>query len=543
MMKTLVILCADFRSLNIFDKCFDDKSSFDFALEWAKRFGDEISILASREDMDFVSKIPEKNITLLDDFTTKSLLGAIAQLANEKNANVILYSYADTPFLNDELTKTILEYHTNYLAEYTFAEGYPYGFAPEALDSGAAQILSNLAATIQKDEGEKRISRTSIFDLIKTDINSFEVETVLSTFDARMFRMKFDCACPAEKNACIELFECIKSLADSASSKSSDSSLHSKDADFLAKKASENPRILKTLPFYYDIQISKKSSSDCLYIPKKMQSYTSNECMRKEDFTSLLEKIEKLSDCAVINLSGFGEPLLHPDFIEFVDAVFTHANFRLLIETDGLNVTENLCEKIKAIVDNASERRGLTDYFEKILWIVKVDAVSDKIYAKIHPIDDTALVSNNFSCAVEAISILQKYFPHSVYPQFMRMNQNEEELEQFYRTWSNKSNASDGNVIIQKYSSFCKTLPDYKVADLSPLERNPCWHIRRDITILVNGNVPLCRECLDECVCGNVFTDDLLEIWHTFDDELKNHINNIYCEKCGKCDEYYTFNF
>ena len=174
---------------------------------------------------------------------------------------------------------------------------------------------------------------------------------------------------------------------------------------------------------------------------------------------------------------------------------------------------------------------------------MKVDAVSDKIYAKIHSIDDTALVSNNFFCAVEAISILQKYFPHSVYPQFMRMNQNEEELEQFYRMWSNKSNASDGNVIIQKYSSFCKTLPDYKVADLSPLERNPCWHIRRDITVLVNGNVPLCRECLDECVCGNVFTDDLLEIWHTFDDELKNHINNIYCEKCGKCDEYYTFNF
>ena len=546
-MKTLVILLADFRSINIFDKCFNGKSSFDLSFEWANRFGDEFAVLASRDDRDFVSKIPEENVVLLEDFTTHSLLAAISHLADEKKMDVILYSYADTPFLNDMLTKSILETHTTYGAEYTFAEGYPYGFAPEALDSGAARILSQLASTTQSEEGRKRISRTSIFDLLKTDINSFEVETVLSDFDARPFRMKFDCGCHAEKEACVELFKMMqssKSPADLANASADDiSSDLSKNVDNLAKKASENPQILKTVPFYYDIQISRKSSADCLYIPKKMQSITANEYMKKEDFLSLLEKIETLSDCAVINLSGFGEPLLHPDFEEFVDAVFKHENFHLLIETDGLNVTESLCKNIKSIVDNAKERRGVTEYFDKILWIVKIDAVSDEIYRKIHRIDGNSSDSRHFSRAVEAVSTLQKYFPYSVYPQFMRMSQNEVELETFYRTWSNKSSASNGNVIIQKYSSFCKTLPDYKVADLSPLERNPCWHIRRDITVFVNGDVPLCRECLDDCVCGNAFTDDLFEIWHKFDGELKNHINTIYCEKCGKCDEYYTFNF
>ena len=150
--------------------------------------------------------------------------------------------------------------------------------------------------------------------------------------------------------------------------------------------------------------------------------------------------------------------------------------------------------------------------------------------------------------AQDAVSLLQTALPGSVYPQFVRMNENENELEAFYRYWNEKSNPSGGNLIIQKYDDFAGSLPPCKPADLSPLERDPCWHLRRDFTVLFNGDVPVCHTCWKDNIIGNAFTQKLEEIWHKTDELLGNHINKNYCcagkcANCEKCDEWYTFNF
>jgi spiro-SPASM protein len=109
------------------------------------------------------------------------------------------------------------------------------------------------------------------------------------------------------------------------------------------------------------------------------------------------------------------------------------------------------------------------------------------------------------------------------------MNENEDQLEAFYRTFKER-----GNLIIQKYDWFCGKLPDRRPADLSPLDRNHCWHLLRDMVILVDGSVPVCRECVLDGILGNVFTDGIDVAW-------KRGGKTI--ELCKECDEYYTFNF
>ena len=152
-------------------------------------------------------------------------------------------------------------------------------------------------------------------------------------------------------------------------------------------------------------------------------------------------------------------------------------------------------------------------------------------------------LENAFEKSVEAVLKLCAVLPNCVYPQFVRMNQNEEELELFFRYWNEKSNASNGNLIIQKYDDFAGLLPECKPADLSPLERNVCWHLRRDFTILLNGDVPSCKTCLFDQINGNVFESSLEEIWQKNNSLIEEQIKNNYNKRCGKCDEYYTFNF
>ena len=90
---------------------------------------------------------------------------------------------------------------------------------------------------------------------------------------------------------------------------------------------------------------------------------------------------------------------------------------------------------------------------------------------------------------------------------------------------------------------FAGFLPPCKPADLSPLERNVCWHLRRDFTILLNGDVPSCKTCLFDQINGNVFESSLEEIWQKNNSLIEDQIKNNYNKRCGKCDEYYTFNF
>ena len=97
---------------------------------------------------------------------------------------------------------------------------------------------------------------------------------------------------------------------------------------------------------------------------------------------------------------------------------------------------------------------------------------------------------------------------------------------------------------MQKYDPFCGALPDRKVADLSPLKRFPCWHLKRDLHVRMDGEVPLCREDLGlRHRLGNVFSDGLPAVWAAQERFYREHLREEYPELCRSCDEYYTFNF
>lgn len=529
-MKRIVVLFAPSSSRYMFEKQFDGFSAFEKSLEWASSICEDsnVYIFTDSKNTSLCSKNILKDdvkieIIEKDSWNVFELLQNISSLCKSNNADFAVYAWADCPFLNTELTNELLQTHQEYLAEYTFADGYPYGFSPEIIDGGAAAIMATLSVKPENPSanGNELVKRDSIWSVMKSDINSFEIETVLAKTDWRIYRLNFHCGTK-------EYFIASKKLFEIAKDESS--------AEVLSKKAVECTQILRTVPGFYNIQIEPSYRSECLYSPYPVaieKSKTKFERMSVESYKSLVKQIAELSENAVVSFSLWGEAIYHPELVEFVKETLKYSGLSVFIETTGDKLSENLVKQIADVANNAESR---TNGYESVMWVVLLDAMTKDKYKEIHFVD-------GFESAVLAVKTLQNYFPKSTYPQFVRMQQNEDQLEAFYRYWNDKTSPSQGKLIIQKYNSYGGLLPDYKVADIAPVERFPDWHLRRDMVILCNGNVPVYKESMLEDCVGNVFSESLESVWRKSDHLMGDQINKKYDEISWKCDEYYTFNF
>jgi spiro-SPASM protein len=165
-------------------------------------------------------------------------------------------------------------------------------------------------------------------------------------------------------------------------------------------------------------------------------------------------------------------------------------------------------------------------------WIVSLDATNEELYRMLR--------GNGFAEAHRSAEELISLFPAHTWVQAVRMKENEDDLEKFFKSWKTRTE----NVIVQKYDSFSGLLPDRKVADLSPVRRFPCWHLKRDMVVLLDGTVPLCKEDVHAGIrLGNAFDEDLGLIWDRAQEVYRSHISGVYPGICAACDEYYTYNF
>lgn len=515
MMKSIVVFYDDEKSPYSNEKAFDSKSAKELSLLWANSL-DSAGI-----------------VTIKAQPSVSSLLEQICIAGKDNQADYIVFAFADVPFYNKKLSQKMIENHEKYHSEYTFADGYSLGFAPEVIDLGTLNILKTLSQKEYSDEGQKPVTKSFIFDLLKKDINSFEIETVLAKNDWRLLRLDFNCELKENFLSCKALFNACKN---------ENIDVLNCEPEEINSIAEKTPGVLKTVPGFYNIQIADYFSKQCMYSPYicsyehmyKCSCVQATKVMAKADFESLVKRIAEYSENAVISLSLWGEAFKHPDLLSFIKTILQYKGLSVFIETCTTQVSDAFVTELKNIVESAQPRSGR---WAPVMIAVAVDGTSNQMYQKIH--GDEGTLEN----VMEVINKLESAIPGDVYPQFMRMNVNESELESFFRFWNEKDSPSKGKFIIQKYDDYVGLLPEEKAADLSPIQRNVCWHLRRDMNILTNGDVILCKEYVLENVIGNVFKEDLQSVWTKMDEVLLNHMGKKYECKCEKCDEFYTYNF
>ena len=475
------------------------KSAFDFVLEYSKGTPDTESVIVLC-DSDFpVSRWPEVDTIHDNRWSVSKLTSWLCKLS--EGFDNLFFLYGDTPLLDTAKTREMYANHLKYFAQYSFADGYPQGLTPEIIESKAMKAIARLAA-----DDEASVERNSIFETLKKDINAFDIETDIAAADQRLLRVTL--AADTRRNTLL-----LRRMTDDGVS----------DMGAATEYLDAKPEHLRTLPAFFNVQIEEGCPQACSYCPWPVihgDVRSARGEMSIEHFTSILEKISDFSEDATISVSLWGEPALHSGIEKLAAAVTRFDGLSLLIETSGVGWREG-------VIDNILESGG-----SRTEWIVSLDALTPELY--------TDFRGDGLKEATATALYLIEHAGKMSHVQAVRMKAGESELQDFYRFWKKHTD----NIIIQKYDFFSGLLEPRKVTDLSPLKRFPCWHLKRDLNILLDGTVPVCREDLKvNHPLGNIFTDSLEEIWSRGEEWYLKHIREDYPQLCVNCDEYYTYNF
>jgi len=542
-MSSLLVLFAGKITDYAFEEIDSGKSAFDLTLKRCAGFpGLSKIIVFAREDFPgdrLPGQIEGIEVLRKESWNTRNLLEALAK--EGEGYDFTWFAWADTPLMDCGLAARLFERHRKYPAEYSYADGFPGGLAPELLSPGTAAFLLKL-----NGEEEAPVERTTLFDVLQKDINSFDIETEISPVDYRSYRLNL--ACNTKRNTLL-----VRRFLKAGW----------KDHRDAERIITGMPELLRTLPAFFPVMITPKCPVVCKWCPAggglpgfktggpgdRLSDKMGNE-MSPDDFNIILDKIAGFSDDAVIDLSLWGEPSMHGNISALLEAALRRDRFSLIVETCALGWSAGTLAELARLKEKyrrsaAEEGDGTVPKFSVI---VSLDSADADDWTEFHGGGANCGGANGgFAAALGTAKELFAIFRKDFHVQALRTRGREEELEKFYRFW----NGLGANVIVQKYDWFCGRMEDLRAGDISPLIRPACHHIMRDMPVLLDGSVAACREAIVDFPAaapyGNLLTEDISEIWERgaalYREHCAKNFGGLFGGLCEKCDEYYTFNF
>ena len=416
--------------------------------------------------------------------------------------------WADAPLISPTISKEVSRLYGEHRADFAFADGYPKGISPEILFLPRLTSLRQLA----RMHGQAA-NRDGLFEVIQKDINSFHIETHISEGDHRQRRLELH----GEYRRTHLL---VRRLAEPILA--SESARTWSDEDF--ESTFEESRISqRSIPAHLYLQINARCPHACSYCPYPQINpghLTDSRLMKLDRIRQLVDSLVEFMPEGTISLSPLGEPGLHPEILPIIRYLDEESPYEVLVETTGVGwqteTVNSLCERPPT----------------KTKFVIGLDTNDPERYKR--------LGKTNMEEAQNLARGLLGAMPDKVYVQTVRVQGAEEDMLDFYRDWEKIT----PNIIIQKFDSYAGLLPDQKVVDLQPVSRFPCWHLKRQLTVLVDGTLVRCKEDIQsKHAVGNVFSDPIAALWEKLEPVYDAHRAGSYPDECGTCDEYYTFAF
>ncbi|TGK82054.1 spiro-SPASM protein [Leptospira noumeaensis] len=410
-----------------------------------------------------------------------------------------LYFTGISPLLDADLTEKAWERHKNFFSQYSYSENLPPGLTPTII---TREFLTSLPDTLSTD----------IHSFFLKNINQYDVDIFYKAPDLRQLRLDF-------RLASIRSLTLIQGLLQVG---------ESLNYDNLLSKLKEKPELFRSAPSYLEWEIYKGCELKCTFCPREFADLSNDgSFVSLEEVKNTITKLNtELTSPITISLSGNGEPLLHPEFKNVVlEILKLNLLNELIVETALYTNTDSLLTVIGTLDPSLKE---------KICIIANVTSLKPDVYKSLYGKSELEKV-------LSTIDKLSQILPNkSLHVQMIKMKEVEEEIDPYFTHFEKKGI----NIILQKYNTFANKLPERRVSDLTPIHRDFCWHLVRDLSLSVDGTISICKQTQTEIV-GNLYKESLTDIWRKGLDFFKHSFNGEHGKipaPCLHCDEWYTFN-
>lgn len=448
--------------------------------------------------------VEKLKLPLLDKtefISSDNFLNDLYAISEGYDGIAVVYSYS--PFYCWLENQKLVEDFVKYKADYGFGDNHPKGVVMEILRREALPVMEN----VRKEAGIP-ITRNVFEEIIFKDVNMFDLENLYAQENLRTFRLAFF----RDNQQDAHTIDTIQELFEGKK--------YNHDISFndLAKLVKNHREKMKTIPKFFEVEISTGCYQNCHFCPRP--SLDSHEAfMNLEDYQIILEKILAFSTHPTISFTGMGEGMKNPHWIDIVNHTLDK-KVECLLETSLSNVDGGEADKLIALDD------------ELLTVIISIDAVDETLYDNLRPSEKP------FNSILKEIEKVLLKRPKNTYLQLIKMNENFENIVAFHRYFSKYTD----NVIIQKYNHYRNFLPERRLNPMQPFEKIDCWHLKRDMVIKVNGDVPVCKQDLKkEYLLGNLLTESTEAISAKGNKYFRRHVEGW--DFCQNCDEYYTYNY
>ncbi|MCX6818625.1 MAG: SPASM domain-containing protein [Candidatus Aenigmarchaeota archaeon] len=279
---------------------------------------------------------------------------------------------------------------------------------------------------------------------------------------------------------------------------------------------------VNAMPKVFGIELNNVCNLRCRFCPYKIMK-------RKKEFMpfNLFKKIiDEAEGTNFVYLHDFGEPLLHPKLVQFINYA------------DNKNIKVGISTNCTMLTPDKSDALLKTNLY---LIILCIDGITKATYEKLRIGGNYEKVVRNVEYFLTRRSLLHHKCRANV--QIIASEYTKKETDAFVKLWKTKYPSIEAGIkpfdtvggVIEK--SGDNTIDK----ELKHEKRYPCRWLWHQVQILSNGDVTLCcRDYDGKAVIGNIKKNSLKEIWNSnkMIEERNRQKNGQYNELCIKCYEW-----